>query len=111
MLTLPIKRQWYDEILSGKKTIEYRDFKPYWTSRFLKATGLDCKSTDSEDYLTTRFNHQKQLFDVKFKNGYEPDSPSFIAECWVDIGPEVPYGNPYYHYYRLHIVNIKETAQ
>lgn len=34
MLTLPITRKWYDMILSGEKTEEYREVKPYYDSRF-----------------------------------------------------------------------------
>ena len=34
MLTLPIKRQWYDMILCGQKREEYREDNPYyrWTT-------------------------------------------------------------------------------
>lgn len=34
MLTLPIKKKWYDMILSGEKKEEYREIKPYYTTRF-----------------------------------------------------------------------------
>ena len=30
MLTLPIKRQWYDMILCGQKREEYREDNPYY---------------------------------------------------------------------------------
>ena len=33
MLTLPIKRKWFDMILSGEKKEEYREIKPYYESR------------------------------------------------------------------------------
>lgn len=33
MLTFNLKKQWYDKIANGKKTIEYREVKPYWTKR------------------------------------------------------------------------------
>ncbi|MBO6031875.1 MAG: hypothetical protein J6Q22_10580 [Prevotella sp.] len=33
MLVLPMKKKWFDMILSGKKKEEYREFKPYWNSR------------------------------------------------------------------------------
>jgi hypothetical protein len=39
MLTLPIKNKWYDMILSGQKKEEYREIKPYYTTRF-KNIGL-----------------------------------------------------------------------
>lgn len=33
MLTFNLKKQWYEKIRSGEKTIEYREVKPYWTKR------------------------------------------------------------------------------
>ena len=103
MLTLPIKRQWYDQILAGTKKIEYREVKPYWTSRFLKVLGIEGSPEEPERSLVNKINGQKKHFDVLIRNGYEQDSPSFIAECWLDIGPD-SYGE---YYYRLHIVQIR----
>lgn len=34
MLTLPIKKKWFDMIVSGEKKEEYREIKPYYDSRF-----------------------------------------------------------------------------
>ena len=36
MLTLPIRRKWFDMILTGEKKEEYREVKPYYTARFRK---------------------------------------------------------------------------
>lgn len=36
MLTLPIKKEWYDLIKAGIKKEEYRDISPYYKSRFKK---------------------------------------------------------------------------
>ena len=33
ILHLTLKKQWFDLILSGEKTTEYRDVKPYWITR------------------------------------------------------------------------------
>lgn len=33
MLIFPLKKEWYEKIKSGEKTIEYREAKPYWTYR------------------------------------------------------------------------------
>lgn len=33
MLILPIKKKWFDMILSGEKKEEYREMKPYWETR------------------------------------------------------------------------------
>lgn len=53
ILHLTIKRQWFDEIATGAKTTEYREIKPYWTTR------LEGRAFD----------------EVHFRNGYQPDSP------------------------------------
>ena len=37
MLTFPLKKEWYEKIKSGEKTIEYREVKPYWTRRLERA--------------------------------------------------------------------------
>jgi hypothetical protein len=38
ILDLPLKAQWYLMQESGEKTEEYREIKPYWSTRFL---GID----------------------------------------------------------------------
>ena len=37
MLIFPLKKEWYDKIKSGEKTIEYREAKPYWATRLINA--------------------------------------------------------------------------
>lgn len=37
MLIFPLKKQWYDKIKSGEKTVEYREVKPYWRKRLFTA--------------------------------------------------------------------------
>lgn len=36
MLIFPLKKEWYEKIKSGEKTVEYREVKPYWTNRIVK---------------------------------------------------------------------------
>ena len=57
-LHLTIKKQWFDMILSGEKTEEYRDIKPYYNLRFI-----------GKEYDT-----------VVFRNGYARDAPSLTIE-------------------------------
>jgi len=52
-LKLTLHRHWFDQITAGVKKIEYRQIKPYWTTR------LEGKS----------FN------EVHFRNGYRADAP------------------------------------
>ena len=40
MLIFPLKKQWYEKIKSGEKTVEYREVKPYWTTRFYNEFGF-----------------------------------------------------------------------
>ena len=47
MLIFPLKKEWYEKIKSGEKTIEYREVKPYWTKRLLKV-GIWAKPVDNE---------------------------------------------------------------
>ena len=61
MLTLPIKKKWFDMIKSGVKKEEYREIKPYYDSRFFN------------EY---KRNNNKTCFYVIFKNGYYKNSPS-----------------------------------
>lgn len=68
MLTLPIKKKWYDMILAGEKKEEYRDITPYYQKRF-QTIGL----LDKEGRATFRNAV------VIFRNGYAKESPEFRA--------------------------------
>lgn len=59
MITLPIKKQWFEKIISGEKCEEYRKDTPYYKSRFDRYMGIPMQ--------------------VKFRNGYQKDSPSVVC--------------------------------
>lgn len=40
MLIFPLKKEWYEKIRSGEKTVEYREVKPYWSQRILIFTRI-----------------------------------------------------------------------
>lgn len=70
MLTLPIKKKWFDMILSGEKKEEYRNLSEYYTTRFHKLfNSIDGKMAVNK----------KQL--IAFRNGYASSSPYFVALC------------------------------
>ena len=52
-LYLILHREWFDLIASGKKTSEFREYKPYWT---IKLQGV-------------------AFTEINFKNGYAKDAP------------------------------------
>lgn len=37
MLTFNLKKEWYEKIRSGQKTVEYREVKKFWGTRLLNA--------------------------------------------------------------------------
>ena len=99
MLVLPIKKKWFDMILSGEKKEEYREIKPYWKTRFKNVF-------DMAPYSFIPVGNR--VAQVKFQNGYGKDAPSFIAECTLDIknGKEKWGAEKGVDYYVLHIENI-----
>lgn len=91
VLTLTVSKQWFDMVVSGKKTEEYREIKGYWTVRlydvFAKNTTkylMDKKISGDIDYLKLkiRCNHfiAKPYTHVLFINGYRNDSPRIEKE-------------------------------
>lgn len=96
MLTLPIKKKWFDMILSGQKKEEYRDMTSYYDSRLGKHFFVNEGTLTSEE------------FEVKFRNGYRKDSPSFVAIVKPRIGfGKIEWGaEPEAQYYVLEIVRI-----
>lgn len=91
MLILPIKKLWFDMILSGKKKEEYREIKPYYESRLPKNFGyfLSNGELQSAYIFDSASQSNKEAIhevDVMFRNGYSKNSPSFIAKCSLSIG-------------------------
>ena len=75
MLVLPIKKKWFEMIVSGEKKEEYREIKPYYDSRFERYLP---KETEPGEY-------EVQAFDIIFRNGYDYNSPAVKCKCMVDI--------------------------
>ena len=73
-ITLIIKKKWFDLILSGEKTVEYRNIKPYYTSRFRNAGAV----TENEGIIGV---NGKTRFLVRFRAGYRKDGKKLTALC------------------------------
>lgn len=58
ILHLTIKKKWFDMILSGEKTEDYREITPYWNVRILG----------------------KKFDAVLIRNGYKKDAPEILVE-------------------------------
>ena len=98
MLTLPIKKKWFDMILSGEKQEEYREMTPYYQVRFKNLWKFD------------QFNGS--IREIRFRNGYSGNSPSFVAKCTLrtDIGQAEWGAEPGKQYYVLTIQEISDIS-
>lgn len=61
ILHLTLMKKWFDEILAGTKTIEYREIKPYWTKRLLEKEGKPVKY----DFIFFRNGYSKDCRKMK----------------------------------------------
>ena len=85
MLILPIKRKWFDMILSGEKKEEYRDIKPYYDTRLLDAFGMIWVGDELiRAPMPELQKNRVQL--VTFRNGYGKDVPTIWTECSLSAG-------------------------
>lgn len=69
-MTLILKRKWYDKLLAGEKEEDYRDIKPYYTTRVQNVLGKEKMSLLLQ-------GKEVLLGDVVFKLGYKRDACSF----------------------------------
>ena len=75
MLTLPIKKKWFDMIKSGDKKEEYREIKPYWLKRL------------SKNIIIFHYDgYGRHLIKVVLKNGYNKNSPQLKCKCILSVG-------------------------
>ena len=83
-------------ILSGEKKEEYREIKPYYTSRFRHIWQGSLIGGEAERK-------------IRFRNGYSDKSPSFIATVTLSIKTGRPEwgAEPGREYYVLKILEIK----
>lgn len=62
-LKVVIKGEWFDEIASGRKKIEYRDVTPFWDSRLFDKDG-----------------NRRNYDSIEFINGYNKDARRMITK-------------------------------
>ena len=61
---LTLKKKWFDLVASGEKKKEYRERKAYWEKRLFYPD-----------------ESPKHFDSVRFKNGYQKNSPVIDVEC------------------------------
>ena len=91
ILTLNVSKQWFDMIVAGQKTEEYREIKPYWVARLFHnnsnivdvrnlASALAGRTDLLKKYIDAQRIVLKQYTHVLFINGYRKDSPRIEKE-------------------------------
>ena len=89
ILTLTVSKQWFDMILAGEKTEEYREIKGYWVKRIFDISNMNANADTyawalQENIITSRESffeyHSKGFTHVLFINGYRKDSPRIEKE-------------------------------
>ena len=104
MLTLPIKKKWFDMIAKGEKKEEYREIKLYYERRFITAGLLDWWT---DDHIPT--GNERQII---LRNGYSKNSPTMKVNVMLTIGEGKPEwgAEPNKTYYVLHIKSIEHIT-
>nr|DAQ16382.1 MAG TPA: protein of unknown function (DUF3850) [Caudoviricetes sp.] len=105
MLTLPIKKKWFNMILSGEKKEEYREIKPYYASRFYRnhiASGVGLEWILNNNPIVYK--------NIILRNGYSKNSPSIICYVLITKGTGKPEwgAKPGKEYYVLKILNVEK---
>lgn len=92
-MILPIKKKWYEMILSGEKKEEYREIKPYYETRLQNLFGAVIVTSDNgKSYELLQGNEvpeeirEEPVQEIIFRNGYRAESPSLRAKCSLRIG-------------------------
>lgn len=99
MLTLPIKKKWFDMIKNGEKLEEYRAFTEYYQTRLRNVWGYPA--------------HWHEIHEVILKNGYAADAPKLLIKASLAVrGGRKEWGaKPNEKYFVLIIHSASEPAQ
>jgi hypothetical protein len=83
VITTTLKREWFAQIVAGTKRVEYREIKPYWT---------------------TRLRQVRVPFRLVLRNGMSPPIP--VVTVRIDRISPSPKGSKRSGTYALHIGKI-----
>lgn len=79
-LYLILKKEFFNQILSGEKKEEYRTFSDFYIQKLCVV--------DKENFITDT----KKFETVRFQLGYSKNAPQIVVECknvLIDVDPEV----------------------
>lgn len=61
MLIFPLKKEWYEKIKNGEKTVEYREIKDYWTNRLFPDIPEDLQGEPRRCYFQLGYTKNRLL--------------------------------------------------
>ena len=87
VLNLSLTKKWYEKVVSGEKTEEYREIKGYWSNRLFCGERCDLKDCyPCKPYLSERLKKKyKGYTHVRFTNGYPKGGEPYIEKEIVSI--------------------------
>lgn len=76
MLIFPLKKEWYEKIKSGEKTVEYREIKTYWINRIYNAIEIYHfeNNFDKLKFVKNFGLEFQEDFYCYFQLGYKPET-------------------------------------
>lgn len=76
MLIFPLKKEWYEKIKSGEKTVKYREIKSYWTNRIFNAIEEYHYQNDFKNLIISGVSTIEFVnpFYCYFQLGYKPET-------------------------------------
>lgn len=112
-MILPIKKKWFEMILAGEKTEEYREIKPYYDTRFGNLFGSIWVGSEllQGEAVPEEIRKEPEQ-EICFRNGYSGTSPVITCRCTLSVGTGRPEwgAEPGKLYYILHIKKILEET-
>lgn len=108
MLIFPLKKQWYEKIKSGEKTVEYREVKPYWEIRLWHN---NCLPSKEFPYEYEKVRNLTFPVDCILQCGYDPKTrlESFVKKVEIVDGKstDLHIDKPVY---AIHLADVKECV-
>lgn len=100
-LHLTLKQKWFDLILSGEKTEEYREIKPYWITRLCDLHNGSIGGDFMDVHKVAAYTFKSFQW-VQFRHGYSKDSRQMlrrIESITISEGKQEWGAEPYKKYF------------
>ena len=111
MLIFPLKREWYEKIKSGEKTIEYREVKQYWTDRIAKEYENELLEDGISERISSFYIFRGENHFCKLRLGY---TNKYMTAKIVKIeivdgnNTDLHIGRPVY---AIHLADVREVEE